>query len=1038
MWKVPPGTGDHATGNQSAPSSHNNDDNAGPDRASKSTLKNPPTPDSPAQSGKRSSKTKQAEDRNNGGRSQTHQQVDHGAKTTSHISDGATEGRKRSRSSVNVDLTGSDCHSDDSALSGSDVSAPNSESAHRKKQPKLKHSDSEPESELESETNPDIAANKPQREQRSGHSSLQRSSSVLTSPSSDEDSSLVELVSFDDSEDSSCFAMSSPLPADSPGDVLFGLNGLEPMNVDVGLWLDHGFNSTTSSAVLKDLQPESRSRHDSGGIDSASNTGKAVPTKSLPLPPNVKFAAQNHFGDYNKENVDPTTPAYFPSDAFTPMFFGAICNLPPHQRPVEACTRPTSPTANQVRSAAILSSMNFPDDGRSSEKENFPANEFTSITPLSLICPSSPTLIERSSIGAKTIPSAVKLSTPTCRPNRNPRKTISTSQNKPSSSCLSSGDKSSQSGSIRRSARLSFAVDEIASGKGNSRRHSNTSSNVNSSIHSSSSIRSKAKDGSSSGSSSASQTPAPNARGSGISRQRAPQSSLEPDLSALPVEDRHKERRVALYKCLWLNGNRPRRDKDILETARRYNIPLTLNTRTPEASLRSLISTWCSDAARTGAMDRKGGPPIVSKKDKKSGFVVRCVGQEAGGQPLPPTTTTAANDTDPLVRGPEIVLALGHETGIAMTGNPDGMTVGAEDVRGGVRRMSSTGGLRGRGNDYDGPGGGRYNMYRGGMDGGGGSGWDRQQGYDRGGDQNGGQVETFFERRRRMREESKMTIWPPSPDVSPHRSSETPSPRRARSESPSSKKRGRDSGSDDSSGSDDDSSEDEKRKSKKKSKKSRRKSKSSKKRKDRKRKGRSKKKKDKSPSPSSSSASESSSSASEESDAGSDVEDRNKDEKAVAKPVDEKDMLPIQDYWTEKVVTHEADVPVGPVPLPEAEVKLDERAYGGALLAGEGSAMAAYIQSGKRIPRRGEIGLTSDEIESFEKVGYVMSGSRHRRMNAVRIRKENQVISAEEKRALLLFNQQEKMRKEAEIIGNFKELVSQRLKRKDGGGEGSE
>ncbi|CAG8450235.1 2331_t:CDS:2 [Ambispora leptoticha] len=65
--------------------------------------------------------------------------------------------------------------------------------------------------------------------------------------------------------------------------------------------------------------------------------------------------------------------------------------------------------------------------------------------------------------------------------------------------------------------------------------------------------------------------------------------------------------------------------------------------------------------------------------------------------------------------------------------------------------------------------------------------------------------------------------------------------------------------------------------------------------------------------------------------------------------------------------------------------------------------MAAYVQEGKRIPRRGEIGLTSDQIQSFEDVGYVMSGSRHRRMNAVRIRKENQVISAEEKRALMLF-----------------------------------
>lgn len=39
--------------------------------------------------------------------------------------------------------------------------------------------------------------------------------------------------------------------------------------------------------------------------------------------------------------------------------------------------------------------------------------------------------------------------------------------------------------------------------------------------------------------------------------------------------------------------------------------------------------------------------------------------------------------------------------------------------------------------------------------------------------------------------------------------------------------------------------------------------------------------------------------------------------------------------------------------------------------------MAAYIAEGKRIPRRGEIGLTSDEIASYESVGYVMSGSRY-------------------------------------------------------------
>jgi hypothetical protein len=65
------------------------------------------------------------------------------------------------------------------------------------------------------------------------------------------------------------------------------------------------------------------------------------------------------------------------------------------------------------------------------------------------------------------------------------------------------------------------------------------------------------------------------------------------------------------------------------------------------------------------------------------------------------------------------------------------------------------------------------------------------------------------------------------------------------------------------------------------------------------------------------------------------------------------------------------------LPLPAHDDHLKESAYGGSLLPGEGSAMAAYVQEGKRIPRRGEIGLNSDQIESFESAGFVMSGSRY-------------------------------------------------------------
>jgi hypothetical protein len=132
-----------------------------------------------------------------------------------------------------------------------------------------------------------------------------------------------------------------------------------------------------------------------------------------------------------------------------------------------------------------------------------------------------------------------------------------------------------------------------------------------------------------------------------------------------------------------------------------------------------------------------------------------------------------------------------------------------------------------------------------------------------------------------------------------------------------------------------------------------------------------------------------------------------------------------------------SDEEVGPQPVlaPSTIKKLDERAYGGALLRGEGSAMAAFLQDGVdvRIPRRGEIGLTSGEINKFEAVGYVMSGSRHRRMNAVRMRKENQVISAEEKRGILKLQLEEKQRREAILREEFQELLTDRLKGTEGG-----
>ena len=103
--------------------------------------------------------------------------------------------------------------------------------------------------------------------------------------------------------------------------------------------------------------------------------------------------------------------------------------------------------------------------------------------------------------------------------------------------------------------------------------------------------------------------------------------------------------------------------------------------------------------------------------------------------------------------------------------------------------------------------------------------------------------------------------------------------------------------------------------------------------------------------------------------------------------------------------------------------------FGKALLPGEGQAMARFVADGKRIPRRGEIGLQSEEIEQFEVLGYVMSGSRHRRMEAVRLRKENQIYSADEKRALANFNIETRNNKEKALMTQFVGIVESKLKK---------
>uniref|UniRef100_A0AC35TJV6 Nkap_C domain-containing protein n=1 Tax=Rhabditophanes sp. KR3021 TaxID=114890 RepID=A0AC35TJV6_9BILA len=162
------------------------------------------------------------------------------------------------------------------------------------------------------------------------------------------------------------------------------------------------------------------------------------------------------------------------------------------------------------------------------------------------------------------------------------------------------------------------------------------------------------------------------------------------------------------------------------------------------------------------------------------------------------------------------------------------------------------------------------------------------------------------------------------------------------------------------------------------------------------------------------------------------MEEEIKDAMEVSKK-EHLDMIPMELEVKPPICIEESESDedvIGPVIPPQIKAEHDlatetgrNYGYGDAMNKGEGAAMAAYIAQGKRIPRRGEIGLSSNEIIDYEKVGFVMSGSRNKRMETVRIRKENQVMTAEEQRLLLKHTDQERKEKEAIIMDQFQKLI---------------
>lgn len=51
-------------------------------------------------------------------------------------------------------------------------------------------------------------------------------------------------------------------------------------------------------------------------------------------------------------------------------------------------------------------------------------------------------------------------------------------------------------------------------------------------------------------------------------------------------------------------------------------------------------------------------------------------------------------------------------------------------------------------------------------------------------------------------------------------------------------------------------------------------------------------------------------------------------------------------------------------------------------------------------------------------------------MEAVRLRKENQIYSADEKRALAMFSKEERQKRENKILSQFKDMISTKLNKK--------
>nr|CAD2198490.1 unnamed protein product [Meloidogyne enterolobii] len=107
-----------------------------------------------------------------------------------------------------------------------------------------------------------------------------------------------------------------------------------------------------------------------------------------------------------------------------------------------------------------------------------------------------------------------------------------------------------------------------------------------------------------------------------------------------------------------------------------------------------------------------------------------------------------------------------------------------------------------------------------------------------------------------------------------------------------------------------------------------------------------------------------------------------------------------------------------------SDIRLDAALCSDKYVKRRGSSNGSLCCPGKKNSEEREIGLTSEEIAVFEVAGYVMSGTRHKAMEATRLRKENQILTAEEKRLLKTFSIDQRNKKEETVLKQFRDLIS--------------